>query len=174
MPARVVTPNPFEYSCAFDLPTKTTRYNFCSALSYAGIGDISLFHVLVNENTGIALVGVRSAEDLAILKKATFTVKDITVAARRVIAFNSRLLRVHISLLEVASYEDATKNIFSALHPFGDILDTVFSQMGITTDACATVILTSRYDVDLPSQLQIGKNMATVSSSKIIEDHCKV
>ncbi|KAJ2873957.1 hypothetical protein GGH93_002809 [Coemansia aciculifera] len=173
-PARVVAAIPFEHCCAFDLPANTTRYDFCTILSNAEVGDIGLFHVLVNENTGIALVGVQSAKALAVLKKATISVRYKQVAARRAIAFNDRLLSIHISLLEAASYEDTTRNIYNALHPFGDVLDIAFSQTGITTDACATAIFTLRNDEGLPSQLRIGKNMATISSSKIIEDNCRV
>ncbi|KAJ2754948.1 hypothetical protein GGI19_002034 [Coemansia pectinata] len=148
--------------------------NIAQALRPFEVGDIGLFHVLVNENTGIALVGVQSAKALAVLKKANISVRYKQVAARRAIAFNDRLLSVHISLLEAASYEDTTRNIYNALQPFGDVLDIAFSQTGITTDACATAIFTLRNDEGLPSQLRIGKNMATISSSKIIEDNCRV
>ncbi|KAJ1909677.1 hypothetical protein LPJ71_003443, partial [Coemansia sp. S17] len=172
-PARVVAAIPFEHCCVFVIPAKTTHCVFSTALSNAGVSDIKLFYALVNEADGVALVGVQSAEELAMLKKATFLVRGVQVTASRAIAFNDRLLSVHISRLEATSYENSTRNIYQALHPFGDVLDITFSQTGKVTDACALVVLTTRSDEDFPSQLRIGKNKAAISSSMIIEEDCK-
>ncbi|KAJ2835624.1 hypothetical protein FBU31_001577 [Coemansia sp. 'formosensis'] len=173
-PAQVVASIPFEHCWAYVLPENTTYSDFCGTLTDAGVGDVGLFHVQVNETMGIALVGVQSTEELAALKTASITVNGKQVVASGVIAFDDRLLSVCISGLEATSYEEATRNIYQALHPHGNILDITFAQTGITTDSRATVIINPHSDVFFPELLRIGRNKATLTSSQINEDDCTI
>ncbi|KAJ2450148.1 hypothetical protein GGF42_004561 [Coemansia sp. RSA 2424] len=173
-PIQFIANNPYEYCCAFVVPMGTSFREFSSMIYKADISDISSFNLLLNSFTGVGLVGVQSAEEMAILKESTIVLKGKAYQAQEVVDYRDSFVGVSVCRLDAASYEVKTKNIAAALSPFGEVRDIVFTRWGSVTDSRASIILDLKPDKHLPEKLQIGRNIVDVSSKRIAPYSCHV
>ncbi|KAJ2815220.1 hypothetical protein FBU31_007005, partial [Coemansia sp. 'formosensis'] len=127
LPIQIVSNILFDHYCAYDIPADTTRYEWF--LSNANMETADPRLAMLNSRSNIGIIGVCSAEDLAILESKTIMVKGKPVKRKRIIAHKDSLVYVNISGLSALPIATLTKEIRDTLSFYGTVVDIEFEQM---------------------------------------------
>ncbi|KAJ2823661.1 hypothetical protein FBU31_004211 [Coemansia sp. 'formosensis'] len=139
LPIQIISDIPFDHYCAYDIPADTTRYEWF--LSNVNMETADPCLAMLNSRSNIGIIGVCSAEDLAILEAKTIMVKGKPVKHKWIIAHKDSLVYVNIAGLSAMPMVTLTKEIRNALSFYGTIVDIEFEQMAgcLATKACALI-----------------------------------
>ncbi|KAJ2109536.1 hypothetical protein GGI16_000690 [Coemansia sp. S142-1] len=175
-PVKIMANVPFTgHFCTYAIPTDVSPDEFAEAVDDAcrteQMNGITWPHFQISPSQGVAGIGVRNAEELAILKEAQILVRGKPLAPKRVAAFKDSHAYILITQMAVDSFETKAKDIAAALSPYGDIVDIIFERCGQAVYNHAKVILDKKPDMSIPSRLQIGPNLAILSGKKV-EYYC--
>ncbi|KAJ2817367.1 hypothetical protein FBU31_006255, partial [Coemansia sp. 'formosensis'] len=129
---------------------------------------------MLNSRSNIGIIGVCSAEDLAILESKTIMVKGKPVKCKQIIAHKDSLVYVNIAGLSARPIATLTKEIRDALSFYGTVVDIEFEQMAGCLATRARALIDANTAI-IPGHVTVRGRKWTLSGKTIdpVCGYCK-
>ncbi|KAJ2819286.1 hypothetical protein GGI24_004835, partial [Coemansia furcata] len=168
LPIQIVSDIPFDHYCAYDIPANTMKSEWLDACAAIKTSDFR--HAMQNPRSNIGIIGVCSAEDLAILEATTVVVKGKPVQRKRIVAHKDSLVYVNIAGMSSSTPTILTQDIRNALSFYGTIVDIEFEQWAGTLTTRARALIDANTAV-IPGHVMV-KGRKWMLSGKTIDPVC--